>query len=454
MPPAKRSYCKRDSYARWRWQVFFITWLAYVGFYLTRKSFSVAKVELARPQVLGWDKAEMAWVDSAFLVTYAFGNFPWGPLGDRFGPRSVLLTGMFGSVVAATLMGASTSVLVIGLLFAFQGLCQSSGWGPLTKNLGAFFSLRERGFVLGLWCSNMALGAFLGSALAGASASEWGWRFAFWVPAGCQLLICLGFILLQRNGPEDVGLPPIEKDCDNIQEDAEGSWRMVASVLKNRMVWLLAAAYLLLKPTRYLFMGWAPLYLNERLGSGAAESGILSGSFDLAGLLSMVAGGYLSDKLFNAKRMPMSVLALIGGALILFSFGFLPPTRLALGLGLFGIGFMIYIPESLLSGAAAVDFGTRKGAATASSLINGAGSVGAILGGTLPGWIGRIVGPTQGSWNPIFVGLGLGLLLAAALLIPQWHRLPGSPNRQLQGSLVSESGGDSLSHLDTRSRNA
>ena len=31
-------------YERWRWQIFAVTWLAYAGLYLTRKSFSVAKI--------------------------------------------------------------------------------------------------------------------------------------------------------------------------------------------------------------------------------------------------------------------------------------------------------------------------------------------------------------------------------------------------------------------------
>jgi sugar phosphate permease len=40
-------------YERWRLQVFAATWLAYFGFYLTRKSFSVAKVELVKSEVMG-----------------------------------------------------------------------------------------------------------------------------------------------------------------------------------------------------------------------------------------------------------------------------------------------------------------------------------------------------------------------------------------------------------------
>ena len=45
-----RPTTRSPIYERWRWQIFGITWLAYVGLYLTRKSFSVAKIELEKPK--------------------------------------------------------------------------------------------------------------------------------------------------------------------------------------------------------------------------------------------------------------------------------------------------------------------------------------------------------------------------------------------------------------------
>src|SRR5262249_18554889 len=142
------------TYERWRWQVFFVTWLAYLGFYLTRKSFSVAKVELVKPEVMGWHKADLAWMDGAYLIAYAVGQFCFGALGDRLGTRKVILVGMLASIVTAVLMGASSSIFLFGLLFGVQGVCQSTGWAPLAKNLGEFFSQRERGRVMGFWCTN------------------------------------------------------------------------------------------------------------------------------------------------------------------------------------------------------------------------------------------------------------------------------------------------------------
>lgn len=44
MSAAEKEYQKDSKYEYWRWRVFGITWLAYVGFYLTRASFSIAKI--------------------------------------------------------------------------------------------------------------------------------------------------------------------------------------------------------------------------------------------------------------------------------------------------------------------------------------------------------------------------------------------------------------------------
>ena len=50
------------------------------------------------------------------------------------------------------------------------------------------------------------------------------------------------------------------------------------------------------------------------------------------------------------------------------------------------IGLLLFGPDSIISGTAAIDFGTKQGASTAAGIINGMGSVGAIIGGTIPGF--------------------------------------------------------------------
>src|SRR5262249_35380963 len=96
-----RDFRRIKNYERWRWQIFGVTWLAYAGFYLTRKSFSVAKNELKRVDVMGLTKADMSWIEGANSVAYALGQFFCGSLGDKFGTRIIILAGMLASVTTA-----------------------------------------------------------------------------------------------------------------------------------------------------------------------------------------------------------------------------------------------------------------------------------------------------------------------------------------------------------------
>jgi OPA family sugar phosphate sensor protein UhpC-like MFS transporter len=431
---------RNPTYERWRWQIFSVTWLAYAGFYLTRKAFSVAKNELKKPEIMGMTRDQMSWIDGGNSIAYALGQFLFGTLGDKLGTRAIVLAGMLGSVMVALATGFSNSVLLIGVFFAIQGLCQSSGWAPLAKNVGEFFSQRERGSIMGFWCTNYALGGFGASVLAGYAAQKFGWRYAFFVPAVALFAIWVLFLLFQRNRPEDVGLPPVEQyhgESEAVLDpketpalEPEGSWKVVTEVLQNKMVWLLAVVYFLVKPTRYLLLYWSPVYVNDLLGTGTASSGFLGSLFDLAGPVGTLTGGFISDKIFKSKRMPMCVIALFFLAVFMAAFRFLPPTKVAIGAGLFVIGFLIYIPDSLVAGAAAIDFGTKKGASTASGLINGLGSLGQIIGVTLPGWAGKVLGKGHDIWNPIFLWLGVALALAGLLLLPQWNRLPTTAKRK------------------------
>lgn len=434
----------RSRYEGWRRQIFAVTWLAYVGYYLTRRSFAVTKVELGRESGLGLSMSEMAWIDFAYLVAYAVGQFAWGVCGDRYGTRRVVLTGMLGSAVVAAAMGASSAAAPLAILFGFQGLCQSSGWAPLSKNVGHFFSRRERGTVMGLWSTNYALGGFVASVFAASVGDLWGWRSAFLVPAGTLLVVWLLFVVFQRNKPEDVGLPPIEvyhggeehgempdgeeggggKPGGPSAGPAEGSWRAVGEVLTNPMVLLLAGVYFFIKPTRYAIVFWAPKYLNEKLGTDMLQSGALGSLFELAGPVSILAAGVLSDKWFGARRAPIAVVSLLLAAGLVFVLDRLPADRAVLGGCLFGIGFLLYAADSLVSGTAAVDFGTKKGASTAAGVINGCGSVGAIAGGTLPGLLHDRLG-----WDGLFQLLAGSLLLAAGLLATMWNAMPAGDAR-------------------------
>lgn len=421
-------------YERWRWQVFAVTWLTYFGYYLARKTFSVAKIGIDLDPEVQIPTDAMAWIDGAYLTCYALGQFFAGVLADRVGTRRVVSVGMFGSALTAAFMGASSVTVALGLLFGLQGLCQSTGWAPLIKNLGNFFSQRERGTVISAWSTCYAVGGMVASVYAGYWGDLLGWRYAFFVPAATVLLTWILFLIFQRNRPEDVGLPTIETYHDEpvavlspVDDSAEtsrsegstSSWEVVKQVLSHRTVLTMCLAYFLTKPTRYAILFWGPKYIHEKLGSGMAESGAVSALFELAGIAGAVTAGVLSDRLFGSRRMPVCILALSIIGAFLFVIDVLPATRIVLSASYLFLGFFVFMPDAILNGPAAIDFGAKQGAGTVAGFVNGAGSVGAILGGTIPG-----VFASRWGWDGVFALLGAMALTAALILLPQWNAMP------------------------------
>ncbi len=418
------------KYRRWRRQTFVITWLAYAGFYLTRKSFAVAKIGIQHDPSIRMSDATMGWIDFCNLGAYAIGQLLFGVLGDKAGPRRIVLAGMFGSVLVAAATGASQMAILMGALLCVQGLLQSTGWAPLTKNVSCFFSRRERGTVMGLWCTNYPVGGLLALILAGWAGDHWGWRYTFYAPAAVLLVVAILFVFLQRNKPEDVGLPSIEEHHGEPQavlvagespaDEPEGSWKTIREALTNRMVLLLAAVYFLIKPTRYALLAWGPKYINMRLNTGMTQSALVSAMFELAGAPGALLAGYISDRFLASRRVPVCVVSLMLLAAALFVLDRLKADRWVLGTALFAVGFLLFAADSLVAGACAVDFGTKKGASTAAGIINAVGSIGGMIGGSVMGFVAA-------KW--VFMCLGTASLLAGLLLLPQWNAMPATAKK-------------------------
>ncbi|MBA1321268.1 MFS transporter [Pseudomonas plecoglossicida] len=407
---------------RWRIQIFAITWLAYAGFYFTRKAFSVAKLGIGEDPSFMLDKAAMANLDAIYLAAYAVGQFTWGMLADRFGPRVVVLGGLLISAAAAVVMGSYATFPIFATCMLIQGLAQSTGWAGLCKNLGSFFPSSQRGRVLGLWSSCYAFGGLVASPFAGwwAYTLIGTWHAAFFSSAVVVALVAVLFFFLQRNKPEDVGLPAVEPEPQSMAPGPNlcSVWQPLREILRNRTVLTLGLAYFLLKPARYAILLWGPVIVFEHMPSvGKVGAAIIPTAFELAGLLGPIIIGLASDKLFGARRMPACVISLLLLTVTLALFmAAMNSGSIALVVGLlFVMGLTLYGPDSMISGAAAIDFGSAKAGATAAGFVNGCGSVGAVLGGLLPGYFDSVT---------VFIVFAGCALFSALVLLPHWNSRP------------------------------
>ncbi|MDI9101487.1 MFS transporter, partial [Pseudomonas aeruginosa] len=125
------------------------------------------KLGIAEDPGFQLDKMAMADLDAIYLAAYAVGQFTWGVLADRFGPRIVVFGGLLISALAALVMGTFATLPILATSMVAQGLAQSTGWSGLCKNTGSFFATHVRGRVLGLGSTCHPFGRLAASTLPG-----------------------------------------------------------------------------------------------------------------------------------------------------------------------------------------------------------------------------------------------------------------------------------------------
>lgn len=399
-------------YRRWRIRVFAATWLCYAGLYFCRHAFFVAKGDLTRER--GLDAVALGWLGVAYLVAYAVGEFNAAAVGTRVGSRRMLLVGMAVSICANLGFGVAQGTGTFVALMALNGLAQATGWSGNVGNMAHWFRRRERGQVMGLWSTCYQLGAVAAKAFADEMLKRGGLRAGFWGASAVLGAVWATFFVLQRNRPEDVGLPPLDDDDDGApagggdradgQSPARGIFVTIA---------LMGFFYFFIKTIRYALWSWAPYFLQLNFGL-AHRKGLFSAIFDICGFLGVITAGFVSDRLFAGRRATLSLLMVAGLAaatVLLWLRGGQSLAVFGTCLGL--IGFTLYGPDSLISGAGAIDVGQRRYALAAAGIINGMGSVGPVLQELA---IGALYAGNPDNLAPI-LGLLTGLAVAATLVM-------------------------------------
>lgn len=392
---------------RWRWRVFASTWLCYAGLYFCRKPFYIAKSAIGHQ--LAFDATALGLIGSVYLVAYTVGQFASGAFGAKLGPRAVLLTGMGLSVLANVGFGFANSLGTFVVLMGLNGLVQATGWSNTVGTMANWFRRSERGTVMGFWATNFQVGGVAANTLAAWALGQWGFRYSFFTGALVLLGVQAFFVFNQRNKPQDLGLPAVDDPLEPEHEAADGLSRAAWT-----NVLLVGGFYFFVKFIRYSLWSWAPFFLERNFGLKGDDAGYLSTLFDLAGVAGVIATGLLSDRLFQSRRAGVSlfmILTMLASCVALFAGGGASVGFFAVCLAL--VGFTLYGPDALMSGAGAMDIGSRRGAVLAAGVINGMGSIGSVVQELV---IGRLYDSGSGQLGPIFLLL-LGASAAASVLI-------------------------------------
>lgn len=418
MSPVKRSL----DLSRAQWKTLLVVWLTYGAFYVCRVNIGPARVEIEKSFSI--DPLEMGFVLGALKVGYAIGQLVNGQLAERYGPKRILLIGMFGSVTACLLFamaspitsllgpvlpgfasGVTSVVRVVApqatlgptaalllVLWFTNGYFQAGGWPPTVKVMANWFTPTQRGRMMGIIGTSYQLGSAITIVASGALVTAFSndWRAAFVVPA--MVLAIAGVHayvrMRERPGPGDApSVAPVEKDAAGVIVRAplrETLWL----TFTNGRIWVLALSLFGLDIVRYGFLDWAPGHLKKLHGSGVLLAALKVAVFPLAGAVGALASGWISDRWFQSRRAPMIAIALGAVGVLTLAYDLIAPYGAIPTVAcLAAIGFFLYGAQILLVGTAAQDFAKKSRAAAAAGFVDFMGYFGAFGGDIMTGWL-------------------------------------------------------------------
>ena len=403
------------AHRSWRAKVFVATWLSYFGFYFCRKPWGATKAALK--EQYGWSPEAIGNIGAAYLIAYALGQFLASRMGPALGPRRNVMIGMTLSIAVTIGMGMGPSPYTMGALIAVLGLAQATGWSGNVGTMANWFHKHERGRVMGIWSTNFTIGSLAAVGLfalllGGAKPESQDWQLCYFAGAGVLAGIAVQYWLLQRTRPEDVGLVPID---DPVTEIDESKIVEPEHIVLSRDAWInilvVGGFYFFAKLVRYAVWGWAAYFLEEKYKLSGGEANAYSIAFDVCGIPGVYVTGWLSDRYFASRRAGVALAMMIGmtfatGMLVAFGGNGVATFTILLGL----VGFFLYGPDALLTGAGAMDIGNRRTATFAAAVISGFGSLGPVVQEVV---IPRVYDEKTAGLTPVFVILFVSAAMAA-----------------------------------------
>jgi len=424
-----------SEYRRLRWQVFTGIFVGYAAFYLVRNNLSLAMPAIlkAHPE---YTKTELGWAVTGLLTAYGVSKFVMGSVSDRSNPRWFMTLGLVLSAAVTAVFGLApgvySSLFLIVLLQTANGWFNGMGWPPCGKTMVHWWSTRERGKIVAYWnVAHNVGGALVAYVAVNAVAYFQDWGATFYANAAIAFVIAIFVGVVLRDTPQSCGLMSIEAYKNDYPPDYSDDHERTFAfreiffryVLNNRYLWAIAIANAFVYFVRYGVVNWIPTYLQTAKGFDFKASGMAWTAFELAGIPGTILCGYLSDRLFNARRAPATILfmALTLAGLVVYGMNTHGPLWVDVA-SLIAIGFFVYGPIMMI-GLHALDLVPKKAAGTAAGFT---GLFGYFLGsapsGAGVGWIADKWG-----WGGVFGTMIACCVLAMVFSAMTWsHRTAGS----------------------------
>lgn len=223
---------------------------------------------------------------------------------DRFGPKRVMLVGVFLVALTAGLRGVATGFAgLVGIIILVGGLV------PLVINssykmCSVWFPPQQLGQANSILMMGMGLGSLLGALLSATVISPWlgGWRAVMFFYGVLAALFCIPWAFTRP--------APISSEEKTEKTAAIPMRQALTHIAKLSNIWLLGITLLAISGCIQGLSGYLSLYLKN-LGWPAVQADGALSLLNATGLIFILPIGWVSDRLRERKKILYGVLILI-----------------------------------------------------------------------------------------------------------------------------------------------
>jgi ACS family glucarate transporter-like MFS transporter len=264
--------------------------------YIDRVALSNSRKQVATS--LHLSDAQMGLVFTAFATAYALFEMPSGFMGDRLGPRNVLLRIVILWSIFTALTGRAWNFVSLFVSQFFFGAGEAGCYPNIARAFTVWLPQSERVRAQGiLWMTSRWGGAFT-PLLVAILFRYMDWREAFVVFGCLGAFWTVAFALWFKDNPRDhpgVNQAELALLKNNSPPAPHGfPWR---DLLASKTVVLLCLQYFALGFTWYFLITWEPTFIDERFHLDVTRSTFLKTLPLLMGGIGSITAGLLSKPL-------------------------------------------------------------------------------------------------------------------------------------------------------------
>jgi OPA family glycerol-3-phosphate transporter-like MFS transporter len=390
----QRRILKAEGLSIWQIRSFFSMGILYLFYYFCKYNLGVATPGIQKE--FGFDNKTFGLITTIFTLTYAGGQFINGFLGDRYGPKLILIIGGVGGVAANVAFGLSGTLTFFVLFWAVNAYFSSCGWAPGSRLMFNWFPENHWGTWMGIFNALCYSGGALGVAIAGFAIKYWGWRAAFFVCPAFLGSMTIIFMLLGKNSPQDAGLQPEWEQGQPEKPAKKAGAKEYWFAFKHPRMNLAYLSGFGANFVRWGIITWMVKILAEPVAEGGfglslPKASVITSLAHWGGAFFSIILGVITDRVFKGTRWQTIFLGFILGGLPLFYIA-KGAEILNYPMGLFLLGSAMFLSGGLIQAVQTPLFdlpgdilGKELGG-TGVGIMDGWMYVGASFAGVFMGW--------------------------------------------------------------------